>query len=388
MTQSYSVTSGGVRTYLHAKQKAIRNTEHSHILIVPGESDRVIRTHNLTTCTIRGVPIPNCKPYRFLLRLDKVQQILRSEMPDIIELGDSYLLPQTAFYCRRFFETTVVGFYHTDFPTAYVEPIVQERLGSRLASFSKKRVEQYARDLYNRCDATVTSSRQLESKLKSMGIDNVRYISLGVDINQFHPAKRNPRIRRSLGLEPGDAGLIYAGRLDGEKRADLLVHAFNRISDHFPGRLILMGEGPLKLWIKEQCRHNSKITLLPYEHNREKLASFLASSDIYVTAGPHETFGLSVIEAQASGLCVIGVDAGALKERVPASLGVLCRPDHVESMANAMMETVRDSGFRQMGIQARATIEAGLSWQHTFARLFGLYDELSKTDGNRHRKIA
>lgn len=56
--------------------------------------------------------------------------------------------------------------------------------------------------------------------------------------------------------------------------------------------------------------------LLPYRFfwRPDRIRRALAAADIYVTAGPHETFGLSVIEAEASGLPVVGVDAGALRE--------------------------------------------------------------------------
>jgi glycosyltransferase involved in cell wall biosynthesis len=51
------------------------------------------------------------------------------------------------------------------------------------------------------------------------------------------------------------------------------------------------------------------------------LAAWLASADLYVSAMADETFGISVIEAQASGLPVVGVAAGAMVDRVPSGLG-------------------------------------------------------------------
>jgi alpha-1,6-mannosyltransferase len=387
LTQSYSATSGGVRTYLHAKRAFIRSSDHSHVLIVPGETDDVIHEGNLTTYSIKSMPIPNYGSYRFILRLDKVLRILKMERPDIVELGDAYLLPQAGFNCRRQFGSAVLGYYHTDFPTAYIEPVIQERFGNNMAARSRKWAENYARDIYNRCDATITGTAQFKDKLQTMGIENVFQIPLGVDTELFHPKCRDPQLRQELGLGPEDICLIYAGRLDGEKRVELLIHAFEQISDRFCGKILLMGDGPMKPWIQEKSKSNSKIVFIPYQHDRVQLARFMASSDIYVTAGSHETFGLSVIEAQASGLCVLGVNAGALKERVPAGLGVLSEADCPDAMADNML-SLSKGDFRKMGSRAREWVVSRFSWNQTFTFLLRLYQELHSRKEYANRKTA
>ena len=54
-----------------------------------------------------------------------------------------------------------------------------------------------------------------------------------------------------------------------------------------------------------------------------ELARWLASADLYVSGMADETFGISIIEAQASGLPVVGVAAGAMVDRVDDSIGRL-----------------------------------------------------------------
>ena len=387
LTQSYSVTSGGVRTYIHAKRAYIKNTCHEHILIVPGEKDEAIRDGNLTTYKVKGISVPHCQPYRFILRLDKVMRLLKIEKPDIVELGDAYLLPQAGFYCRRQFGSSVVGFYHTDFPSAYVEPVMMERFGEKVAGLSKKRAEQYARDIYSRCDATLTSTVQFTEKLQNLGVENVYKLYLGVDAELFHPKRRDENLRKQLGFDSEDIAMFYAGRLDGEKRIDLIVNAFEKIQDRFPGKLIIMGEGRLKPWVQEKAERNPQILFLPYLHNRQELARHMASADIYVTAGPHETFGLSVIEAQASGLCVLGVNGGALIERVPESLGVLSPVDCLDDMAENMLALSR-SNFREKGSRAREWVTSHFTWRHTFEHLFQIYEDLSHQNEISRRKTA
>jgi alpha-1,6-mannosyltransferase len=112
-----------------------------------------------------------------------------------------------------------------------------------------------------------------------------------------------------------------------------------------------------------------------WEPSRAAVASLLASADAYVTAGPHETFGLSVLEAQACGLPVLGVRAGALAERVDEGCGWLVPPDDVEALAAAMgeMATLPKGVLEAHGRAGRARAVRGGGWEATFRRLFALY---------------
>jgi len=138
---------------------------------------------------------------------------------------------------------------------------------------------------------------------------------------------------------------------------------------------VIAGDGPLREQLQNRYVHDSRIVILPYMSDKAELATLLASGDIYVTAGPHETFGLSVLEAQACGLPVVGVRAGALTERVRPSFGLLGKPDNVEQFAKNIV-TLSKTGFREMGMKAREHVESTYSWKKTFNRIFNHYNTL------------
>ena len=99
LTQSYTETSGGVRTFIHTKRNYItEQTKHQHLLIVPGEQDSIERDGRATTVKIAANRVRGCEPYRFITRLDKVFAVLQKERPDIIELGSGYIFPMWPFY--------------------------------------------------------------------------------------------------------------------------------------------------------------------------------------------------------------------------------------------------------------------------------------------------
>lgn len=376
LTQAYTETSGGIRTFIHEKQNFIlQHTDHRHVLIVPGEQDTVLRRGRLTVATVKAPSVAGCEPYRFILRLDKVYSILKQFQPDLIELGSAYVLPFPAWRYKQTHHKPLVGFYHTDFPTAYVKPAITQLAGDLIGTSAERLSSQYARLIYNRLDATITSSIELYRKLKTLGIRNLQHIPLGVDLARFHPNQRDERLRQSYGIGHQDLMFFYHGRMDQEKRIDVLLDSFDQISDKVRGRLLLMGNGPLKDLAERKAQSNPKIQVLPYETDRTRLARHLASADIYCTAGPHETFGLSILEAQASGLAVCGVRAGALRERVPDSLGVLAQPDSVSDFASTLYD-LSQNGFRQKGQNARHWVERRFSWHTSFQKLLKVYERL------------
>lgn len=145
--------------------------------------------------------------------------------------------------------------------------------------------------------------------------------------------RRSDRVRASYGAGPEKLVLMYAGRLSNEKRVSLLVEALLKLPADLQAVLWLVGHGPMHEDIEAMTALVPSLRLLPYETDRARFAAMLASADIYVTAGPHEAFALSVIEAQASGLPAVGIDAGALRDRIPPGTGYLGPVDDADAMA-------------------------------------------------------
>lgn len=103
-------------------------------------------------------------------------------------------------------------------------------------------------------------------------------------------------------------------------------------------------------------------------NDREALATAMASADIYVSGMPNETFGISVIEAQASGLPVVGVSGGAMPARVPPELGRLGPEGDCAAMA-LNVQAVWQSDIADTSARARAHVMDKFRWEKTFSDL-------------------
>ena len=371
LTQSWSEVGGGVGTYLRRKREhLLSHTPHRHLLIVPGDSDSVAEQGRTITVTIASRPVPTSPNYRLLLRNRAVRAVLDRYRPDVVECQDSYNLPWAALAYRGDHpETAAVAGYFTDFPTAYVHRPLKRLVGNPVAGQLRSIAYRYCGLLYRGFDAVYALSENGgASKLREMGVRDVGIVPLGVELDEFSPDRRDSDLRTALGIEEAEPLLIYVGRLDRERRAQLVVDAFAMLPESLGARLVLIGEGPVRDAIAGAA--NSRIIAPGYLTDRSELARWLSSADMYVSAMADETFGVSVIEAQASGLPVVGVAAGAMLDRVDEETGRLGPVDDAHAMARNILE-VWASDRRAMGEAARVHVEGQFSWERTFQTLFG-----------------
>ena len=370
LTQSWSEVGGGVRTYLlHKRRHILESTPHSHLAIIPGATDEVIEEDRAITVKIASPHVPGSPNYRLLLRSGAVRRALERFRPDLIECQDAYNLPWTALaYRRQHPETALIAAYMTDFPTVYVERPLSGILTKPVAGLLGRVCYAYCSALYRRFDFVYALSENGgAAKLRSLGIDPVEVVPLGVEVGEFGPSCRDGKLRAKLGLGEGQPLLIYVGRLDGEKKPDVVVEAFRRLPTHLGAKLALLGEGPLKAEIA--ALGDERIIMPGYVRNRSELARWLASADIYVSGMADETFGISIIEAQASGLPVVGVAAGAMLDRVTDTMGRLGPVGDVEAMARNI-QAVWAGNHDAMREAARAHA-LQFSWDRSMETLFG-----------------
>lgn len=371
LTQSYSPSGGGgITTYLREKRDhVLAHTPHRLLQIVPGSEDRVTVEGRHIFAEVAAAPVRGSPNYRFILRTGKVRALLAHYRPDLIESLCPYILPWTAIHHRRRFPATaLVAGYRTDFPNAHVLRVGRELFPEPIARACHWLSMGYAEITYREFDQVYTLGEDARATLAARGIDRTSVLPLGVDTDLFSPSGRDAAYRVDLGLGGDGPLLIYAGRVDNEKSADQLLTMFRLLPRDLGATMVMVGDGKLR------ARLAAEATGLPvafpgFEHDRASLARALASSDIYVSAMANETFGISVLEAQACALPVVGVTSGAMPARVPAGVGMLGPAGDPAAMA-ANVAAIWRGDHRAMGRAARALVTRGYSWGATFARLF------------------
>jgi alpha-1,6-mannosyltransferase len=377
VTEFFGETSGGVKTYLTQKARYVEaDPGLRQVLVVPGPTDERREAPGARWYSLRGPRIPGHPPYRLLFDRRRVQEIVERERPDVIEVGSHFLAPWLVAAAARRARTPVVWFCHSNLPTILAPYPTSPWLRRQAAALSRR----YLRGVGRHCTVTLAPSDALADELMAMGIGNVARVTLGVDLERFHPGRAACRVetRRAFDLPPGPL-VLYAGRITAEKGVDLLLDAWDRIEGETRAHLALVGDGPGRAAL--QARFGAcRVSWRPYVADRARLADLMAAADLYVAPSVVETFGLAAIEAMACGTPVVSADRGGVAEHVRRSgAGALFESGSAASLADAAVGLL--SGRRAVTGLGPDYVARHLSWQSAFDRIFAVYERVLAFSG-------
>ncbi|GAB1544680.1 glycosyltransferase family 1 protein [Scytonema sp. NUACC21] len=196
--------------------------------------------------------------------------------------------------------------------------------------------------LYHQVDTTICPSTSASKSCQEMGIKNTHVIPFfGTDISTYNPKRKNHKwLEPWLSSKEKDNKIVgFLGRLGFEKRVDLLIEAFAKLKRTHPNySLIIVGDGPADVvnHLKRLAEPIPDIHFTGFLLGETK-ANVLASCDVFCSPSPYETFGLTVVEAMASGVPIVTVDSGAVSEYIVDGVnGYLVSPDNVEELAKCL----------------------------------------------------
>jgi alpha-1,6-mannosyltransferase len=371
ITKFFGDATGGIRTYLLAKAQHVQSDGTlRQILVVPGAEDAVAEEGGVRCYRLRGPRIPFDQSYRFLLATRTTRRILEHERPDLIEVGSPWVVPWVTRRANRVLQAPMVWFYHTHFP-AILDPELSGVPAYRRAAGRLSWA--YVRRLASLYRATLVASESVAQQLERAGVPRVHRVALGVDLDCFHPSRRLAarETRRRHGL-PDAPIAVFLGRFTEEKQLETVLTAWREVERRTGAWLVLVGAGPREPRLRPLAE-GRQVRWVPFLKNRAQVADLLAACDLYVAPGPAETFGLSALEAMASGTPVLSVDAGGVADRVRASgAGILYAAGNAGACAEAAVTILR-ADLRVLGAIARAYAERHHSWRRAFEGIFDTY---------------
>ncbi len=356
ITMFHAPASGGVRTYLEAKAGwlAAARPDVRYSLLVPDTG--AVRTNVIHT--LPAPPLPFSNGYRFPLRRKAWVDALVALKPDLIEAQDPYVTGWAAVEAAARLGVPAVAYFHSD---------LTRLIGSRVGHWADRGLNAYVAKLYRRFDRVLVPSRVMGEKLERLQVPNIVVQSLGVDLQRFHPARRDAQLRQRLGIDDATRLLVFAGRGSHEKKIPILLQAMKSLGA--PYRLLLVGS-------HMPSRVPDNVHVIDHFIPKDELAGMFAASDALVHAGDRETFGLIVLEAMASGLPVIGVDAGAVSELVTPDCGRLARAGDAAAFADAVREVFAGDP-QAMGRNGRRRAETMYGWDSVMTQLMRVYETLT-----------
>ncbi|MGE3539705.1 MAG: glycosyltransferase [Candidatus Tectimicrobiota bacterium] len=360
---------GGVNTYLMEKARYLAEYGGGthHTIIVPGAQNTRQSLFNSTIYTIKSPRFFYNPHHRILAHYWQVKQLLRATKPDVIEVDCVYFLGRWAQAAMGARHVPLVGFYHTHLPSLYARPVTL-CFGERAAQILEAWAWRYMTYCMQPLDCVLVASNAMYTRLVTSIAKKVEYVALGVNLELFAP-----RTCSGLEAERQRPVILYVGRLSQEKDLAVLCEAFRLLNKRGAYQLHIVGDGPLRPQIEAFVRstaHTLYTGMIPYG---ERLAALYATADVLALPSRNETFGLTILEALASGIPAVAIHQGGPLDLVHARVGALAAPGDAGDFATKLEQVLGDKSLAQ---HCRVYAAEHFSWDKTFMKLLTIYETL------------
>jgi glycosyltransferase involved in cell wall biosynthesis len=232
----------------------------------------------------------------------------------------------------------------------------------------------------NRCDRVTAPTATALLLLREHGLRAPsQVVSNGIDLDVYAPGPADESLRRRYALPAGRPLILSVGRLSPEKRVDVLIEAV-AAQDVADTVLVVAGSGPDEGRLRELAarrRVSERVRFLGFIPGTD-LPGLYRLADVFAIASEAELQSLVTMEAMASGLPVVAVNAGALGELVHAGEnGFLARPGRAADVAGSLDLLCRDGQLRARMAKSGLRIIADHDRHRLLARWESIYSALA-----------
>jgi 1,2-diacylglycerol 3-alpha-glucosyltransferase len=349
MADLYKPHISGVTNYIALNKRFLEAAGHEVYVFTFGGLDYVDDETNI----IRSPGIPMAvKGYSFNMRYTRQAKRLVQTM-DVVHVQHPFISGSLAqLYCRPK-GIPIVFTNHTRYD------LYTQAYAPALAGLGDLVMGGYLPAFCRGVDLVISPSPGMRDILVKAGVDvPIDVVPNGIDLLPFRQPVE-PITRADLGFGDEDVLLFFVGRLGPEKNVTFLLRAFAAVTQACRQvGLVLVGDGPdreniLTAIKNEGIERRVRLTgQVPYHD----LPRYLAIADAFVTASVTEVHPLTLIEAMAAGLPVLGIKSPGVGDIViDGKNGYLCLAEDPLVFTAKMMRLVLDNlQRRRMGENARA----------------------------------
>ena len=264
------------------------------------------------------------------------------------------------------------------------------RLALVFNSAGQRRKSRYTDFLIARMDEIIATS-EMSASFVQRGATVIHH---GIDLETYRPPADRAAAFAATGLS-GKYGVGTFGRVRRQKGSDLFVEAMCRLLPNYPDfTAVLVGHVSVdNLPFAEKLKHRiaaaglaERIRFLG-ELPIEEVPLWYQRISIYVFASRVEGFGLTMLEAMASGDAVVATRAGAAEMVIAdGDNGILASIDDVEALVAAIEPMMREPArISEMGARARARVMGAFSRDREVEDIIAVYRRLWKAHANPAR---
>lgn len=232
----------------------------------------------------------------------------------------------------------------------------------------------------------VSSDVRNELVTHGAGSDRVSTVLNGIDHEAFRREPgREPAVRRAVGVNDDDFVIGAVGRLEPQKRFDVLIDAFAAVSARHPrAKLLIAGDGSLATALQGQIARLGLAGACRLLGHRDDIADLHHAFDLLVQSSAYEGTPNVVLEAMALETAIVATDAGGTAEIVRDGIdGLIVPVGSVERLAARIETVIADAAAaRDRVASARRRVETDLSFATRMRTVESVYVEMFQGRGD------
>src|SRR3989338_9032425 len=299
------------------------------------------------------------------------QKIIRGEKRGLVTAQDPFWTGVVAYLIARKTHAAFHVQLHTDIFSAgwrgnflrrILAPWVYMRDMNELRFIGERLLYPMALFLLKKADGVRVISERLRLGVERLGVpkEKITKVAIYSDIKRFLDTPPSFNLHQTY--REYNLIVLSMGRLEPEKNYHGLIRAFCNVArDHSDALLIIVGnvsERDRLLRLVRSLDLDKRVKILPWARD---VVSYYKTCDVYVQPSLYEGWGLSVVEALASGAPVVMTDVGCAGELVRhEENGLVVAPGDPNALAGAISRLLKDAKLRarfsRSGKKAAATL--------------------------------
>ncbi|OQY35265.1 MAG: hypothetical protein B6241_01875 [Spirochaetaceae bacterium 4572_59] len=361
LTDTYTPQINGVVTSIRSSVEELTLLGHEVFIFAPDFGGKEQSEGNVFRFPSTGFPFKAIKEFQVSRGYGSIIQKLKELKIDLIHSHVPGSMGLKAIPISRYLKIPHVHTYHTFWPD-YVHYVP---LGSR---YTKLTAEHYSALFCNRCDAIIAPTQKIQDALRLYGTRTpISVVPTGIKTAEFSQ-QTNKDLHERFHIPMDRKILVYAGRIAKEKNVFFLLDVMEEIIHKMNNKryhLLLLGDGAARKSLEKRAAETGLSSYISYSGflAHEDVMEIFHQSDLFVFASRTETQGLVLLEAMASGIPAVVVEALGIGDIMKDGKGGISVPEDSKIFSLAVIEIMEDEKLynKKKGEVARKAKEYSIS---------------------------
>lgn len=344
----------GIATFTRNLAGGLSGRGHEVLVIAPSQTGKkhIETDGNYKIARVSSMPFPFFANYRMVLNAQpEVKKIIADFKPDLIHIQTPLGIGVAARTTAKKLNIPVVATNHA-MPQNIEDNLKQMKLMAPFAESVTYLLKEFGLRFHSNVDyitMPTAAAVKMFKDAKEFTVP-VEAVSNGIDLSRFSPGEVKDKFKTYFGIPKNKQIVMFAGRVDAEKHISTLVRSMPKVLAETDAHLLIVGHGNDAENLRELVREFDLLGKVTFTGrvDDEDLPLLYRCATVFAMPSPAELQCLTLLEAMATGLPTVAVDAGALYELCQdGKNGYLSKVDDSKSMAEKLVKILKDKDLQK-----------------------------------------